>query len=113
MLGALMERGLFTIVRFGVVGKDPLGKPLRAVVSSTVVDGRLEQTRTVEASEDALVVNSYRAFMPAGTDLRAGDEVRARGQRFTVEGAPAVGGISGFPALTNVAAVLKYVGPVA
>lgn len=112
MIGMLMERGLFVIERSTVTGRDPLGKPVTSTVDIGPLDGRLEQATTAEGGDDTIVLSKFRGFMRAGADVRAGDRVRARGLRFEVDGAPSVETITGFPALSNVAATLRYVGPV-
>jgi hypothetical protein len=111
MMGMLFEEDLFTIERDAGTTRDPLGKPVTAYVDVATVDGRLEQVTSAEG--EAFVVDKWRAFMPMGTDLRAGDRVRARGVRYEVQGTPSVERIPGFAALSNVAAFLRYVGPVA
>lgn len=110
MIGLLMERDLFTVVRKLPAGKDSLGRPKTATISRATSDGRLEQTTTVEG--EAFVVNRYRAFFPVGTELHADDEIECRGDRYTVQGAPSVERVPGFPAISNLAATLQYVGPV-
>lgn len=110
MIAALMEPGLFTVVKRLAAGKDSLNRPVTANISRKVSDGRLEQTASVEG--EAFVVNRYRAFFPISTDVSADDSVECRGSLYTVEGAPSVERVPGFPALDNIAAVLRYVGPV-
>jgi hypothetical protein len=79
------------------------------VLSSTVVNGILRPTGTVEG--EAFVVDEFQATMPLGTDLRAGDEVLAKGRRFTVEGTP-FDAVVPRTRIGVVTARLKYVGPV-
>ncbi|WP_394620946.1 hypothetical protein JNUCC0626_18185 [Lentzea sp. JNUCC 0626] len=110
MIGLLMEEDLFTVLRYGVTGRDPLGKPVTSIVARSTTDGRLEQATTAEG--EAFVVDKFRGFFPIGTDVRPGDEVQARSRKYVVEGSPSVERIPGFSALSNVAATLKYVGPV-
>lgn len=106
----IFEKDLFTIRRYGPGGKSPLGKPTRILLSETPADGLLDQTGTVEG--EAFVVDKMRATMPIGTDLRADDEVEARGDLYTVEGRPFAVGVPGFVSIGVVTAVLQYVGPV-
>lgn len=106
---ALMEPGLFVIRRHTVSGKDALGRPTTTVTPSAPVAGILRPTGTVEG--EAFVVDEYAATLPLGTDLRADDEVEARGAVYTVEGTP-------FPTaiprtkIGVLTARLKYIGPV-
>lgn len=106
---ALFERNLFVIRRHTAGGEDALGRPTQTVSLSDPVDGILRPTGSVEG--EAFVVDQYKATFPLGTDLRAADEVEARGAVYTVEGTP----FATVVPRTNVGvlgAVLQYVGPV-
>jgi len=107
---AVFEKDLFTIRRYGVDGRDPLGKPKRKLLSSVTVNGLLSQTDTIEG--ETFVVDKYRAIMPVGTDLRASDEVVARGDVYTVQGTPVSVSAPGMAAVGIVQATLEYIGPV-
>jgi hypothetical protein len=109
VFGALFEPALFTIRRYGPGPKDPLGKPTRVLLFETTVDGVLSPTGTAEG--EAFVVDQFRATVALDVDLRAADEVFARGLVYTVEGTP----FSAVVPRTKIGvrtAVLKYVGPV-
>lgn len=106
----VFEKDLFTIRRYGAGERDRLGKPTRVLLSSTTVNGLLSQTDTSEG--ETFVVDEYRAIMPVGTDLRASDEVVARGDVFTVQGTPVSVSAPGMPDIGVVQATLEYVGPV-
>lgn len=111
MLLALMEPGLFDIERPGGVTRDPLGNVEDAyTVVARGLPGRLEQATSHEAGDDTIVVSKWRGFLLAGTDLRSGDRLRARGHRYEVEGAPSEEHIPGFPAIANVSVTLSYIG---
>lgn len=110
MIEMLMEEDLFTIRNLDPGATDSLGRPARAVTTTTVVPGRLEQMTSKEG--EALTANEYRAFMPTGTAIRAGDEVDARGLTFEVDGEPSVERIPAFPVLDSLAVRLRRVGTV-
>lgn len=110
VFSAIFDRDLFTIRRYGVGPKDALGRPTRALLSTTTVDGLLGLTGTVEG--EAFVVDLFRATMPIGTDLRAADEVESLGKVYTVQGTPLSVHAPGAPSVGVITAVLKYVGPV-
>lgn len=110
MIHLLMERDLFTVIRYGSSFRDPLGKMVRSEISRTVTDGRLEQMTSVEG--EAFVVGKFRAYFPVNTPLHADDEVLARGVRYQVQGEPSVESVPGMAAVSNVSAVLTYLGPV-
>lgn len=106
---ALMEPGLFTRLRRETTGEDALGRPVTLVTRSDPINGLLRPTGTVEG--EAFVVDEYAATLPLGTDLRADDELEARGAVYTVQGSPfaAVVPRTQTGVLT---ARLQYVGPV-
>ncbi len=106
---SLMEPGLFLVRRYGPERKDALGRITKPVLTETRVNGLLRPTGTVEG--EAFVVDQFKATFPLGTDLRAADEVIARGVVYTVEGTPfeAIVPRTEIGVLT---ADLKYVGPV-
>ncbi len=111
ILDVLFEKGLFTIRRADPDAeevRDDHGRVVRSGFSEQVVNGILQPTGTAEG--EAFVVDHFRAVMPIGTDLRAGDEVLAQGKRYTVEGTPFTAHPPGVKTIGTVTAVLKYVG---
>lgn len=111
MIGALMDLRV-AIVRVGVTGTDPLGKPITSEISrETDVPARLEQRGTEEG--DAYVVNSWQGFLPPGTDVHERDQILHGGRTFEVEGTPSNQRVPGFPSADHVAVALKYVGVIA
>lgn len=108
---AIFEKRLFTIRRKGATSaRDPLGRPTAAFGDVATVDGILQPTGTLEG--EAFVVDRFRSIMPVGTDLRAADQVVARGDVYTVEGTPFEASPPGMRSAGIVTAVLRYVGPV-
>lgn len=108
ILDAIFEPNLFTIRRYGVGPKDPLGKPTRVLLSTVTANGILQQTGTAEG--EAFVVDKFRSTMPIGTDLRVADEVECKGKLYTVEGTPFSTTVPRTPSIGIVTAVLKFVG---
>lgn len=112
VFSAVFDADLFIIKRYGPGTKDALGRTTRQLVyTSPPLEGRLDLTGTVEG--ETFVVDKFRSTMPAGTDLRSGDEVEAEGKTYTVEGTPLYAHVPGMRSIGVVTAVLKYVGPVA
>ena len=110
ILDAVFEKDLFTIRRYGPGARDALGRVVPTLLSTTTVNGLLQLSGSLEG--EAFVVDRFRATMPIGTDLRAADEVLARGSVYTVEGTPFEAHPPGVKSIGIVTAVLKYVGPV-
>ncbi len=105
-MGDFVER-----VRHGRTGaKDRMGNWVIGEVSRVPTRARLEQVGSREDDTDAYVVDQWRAFFPAGFDLKAADIIEHRGRKFTVEGTPELSTVPGFPAADHVGAILRYVG---
>lgn len=109
MIGYLMSETV-TVIRRGVQGRDPLGRPTSTESARVNVPGRLEQRGSTEG--DAFVVNSFRAYLPVGTEVHERDAVEHLGRLFEVEGTPTVQRIPGFPGADHLDVPLKYVGEV-
>lgn len=110
MIGNLLGQRV-TLVQIGVTGRDPLGKPKTGETSRTSdIPARLEQRGSQEG--DAYVVNSWVAYLPAGTEVSERDVLIEGSRRFEVEGTPALNSVPGFPAADHLAVSLKYVGEV-
>lgn len=101
--------GVYRDVHTGEV--DRYGKP---VATRTLVggpyDGALHQASSREG--EAFVVDMYRAMMPVDAVVTADDEVESEGAVYHVEGRPVKSQIPGYPAVSHVKLVLKYIGPV-
>jgi len=55
----------------------------------STIYGYLEQEQSVESLNDRdTVVSSWKAYLPAGTDITAFDRIGFNGQLFEVDGAP-------------------------
>lgn len=99
-----------TVIHYGVTGRDRLNKPITGELSRVPTRCRLEQSGTTEA--DTYVVNVWRGYFPAATQISAGDKVEENGRLFTVEGTPALNRVPGVPGADHLAVVLKYVGAI-
>lgn len=101
-----------TVVTYDNSTEDAYGNPTRAQASSTSVPGRLEQMRSLETTlgQDT-VLDRWRAFLPAGTAINAGDEIEEGGRRFRVDGTPEL--VYGASSVHHIEATLVYSGDVA
>lgn len=100
-----------SLVRYTASGEDLYGNP--DVTGTTVATSRarLEQLGSRENDTDRMTVtDQWRVFLPAGTQLRAGDELLEGGRRFRVEGTPEV--VYGASSAHHVEARLTYAGDV-
>lgn len=78
-----------TIVR--PIGQDAHGDPLPGDPTEDEVSGcSVQPSSSVELTDGRdTVVSLWDAFLPAGTDVRATDQVRWNGQLYEVDGDPA------------------------
>jgi hypothetical protein len=111
MIEMLMDTSA-TIVHYTTGAEDELGRSQRVETGREVVPARLEQRVTNEEATQAFTTDRWFAAFPEGTKLEAGDEVIADGRVYTVDGAPNVLSIPGFPVLNRTQAELIYRGPV-
>lgn len=69
--------------------KDEYGNTLATDFSTSTVLGYLEQEQSVETLTDRdTTVTSWKAWLPAGTDISPFDRIGFNGQLFEVDGAP-------------------------
>lgn len=82
-----------TLVRFstGAGAEDEYGNPTLVEETPVTVRGRLDQIGTTETTlNQDTVSDRWRAFLPAGTVIAAGDVIREGGRNFRVDGTPEV-----------------------
>lgn len=101
-----------TVVRYTTDGENEYGNADLVEDTQVTIRGRLTQggqnsggSRENDTT-GAYVVDRWLAYLPADTDIRAGDELLESGRRFRVEGTPRV--VYGATEPHHIEAVLSY-----
>lgn len=101
-----------TVVRYAEASENEYGNPDLVAEAEVEVRARLEQIASNENDlERRTAVDRWRAFLPVGTDVTAGDELVESGRTFRVEGTPEV--VYGASAPHHIEVVLIYAADVA
>lgn len=78
-----------TIGRWGVTGQDGYGNDVYGVVSSSTVNGYLEQTDAREVTLNRQTyISDWLALLPAGTAIDSNDHITYAGATYEVIGPP-------------------------